>query len=123
MPASKTSDLIKLRRAEVEDTRDFNALITTLGGPTLFRAWFGQFHYGSLIEYSFYSLVADFGSETCVGFMSLNDSISSVELHAFDSVLECLTPYINCKVNLIEMLTYHGTITYSNGNSPQIRCS
>eukprot|EP01041_Mallomonas_annulata_P004244 gene4244-8440_t len=92
---------INIRRAEVEDNRDFTTLVHSLGGQTLFRAWFGQCNFVNLVEYSFFSLIAHLNdrgdADGCAGVMSLNDSINNNDLQGFEPYLEVLKSKLNCK--------------------------
>ena len=87
------------RRAEFDDVRDFNNLINGLGGQSLFRAWFGQFNYATLLEYSYLSLICHSNKDICVGFLSLNDSANSGDLQSFEPILECIKQLLPVKVD------------------------
>ena len=95
---------IKLRRGEQSDSRIFTGLINSSGGAPLFRATFGHFNFSTLLEYSYLTLIAistnDDNEETCAGFLSINDSVSSssTEQDSFDKTIEALSDYIPVKV-------------------------
>ncbi len=89
---------MKYRRADFEDGNEFNNLVRNLGGATLFRAWFGQCNFLSVVEYSSSSIIAidEEDENKAIAFLALNDSISNLELQKFP--LKSLSSVINCKV-------------------------
>jgi hypothetical protein len=98
---------MKYRRAEFEDGNEFNNLVRNLGGPTIFRAWFGQCNFLSVVEYSSTSIIAinEEDGNKALGFLALNDSISNVELQKFP--LDSLSSILNCKVSKHFILYRH----------------
>lgn len=88
-----------IRRAEVEDGREFNILINSLGGQALFRALFGQYNFTSLVEYAHLSLVAMNEEDSCVCFAAFSDgSAGTSENIPFDELILQLSSTIPCRV-------------------------
>lgn len=92
---------IVIRPAVIEDNRNFNLLIKSLGGPNLFKALFGQYNFTSLIEYAYVSMVAINENEECVGFVCFNDGIItwSDEGPSFDELIESLQQTVPCQAS------------------------
>lgn len=89
-----------IRRAEVEDGREFNALVNSLGGQALFRALFGQYNFTSLVEYSHLSLIAINEEESCVCFAAFSDGAAgTTDIVQFDELLIHLSTIIPCRVS------------------------
>lgn len=89
---------ISCRKAELEDAHTFNRLISISGGQAIFKSWFGQYNYATLIEYSYLSLIFCDGEEEPKCFMALNDSASSSDLQFYEDCLIALKDIIDCKV-------------------------
>jgi hypothetical protein len=88
-----------VRRAEIEDAREFNALVNQLGGPNVFRAQFGQYNFTSLIEYSHLALFSPTDDGSCGCFASFSDGILSVgDNLSFDQIITTLSDLIPCRV-------------------------
>jgi len=86
-----------IRKAEFEDARDFSNLVSILGGQSLFRAWFGQYSYSALLEYSLLTLIS-YQSTECLGFLCISDSANSTDLQSFEPTLEAVNELIPVKV-------------------------
>ena len=88
-----------VRRAEVEDGREFNILINSLGGQALFRALFGQYNFTSLVEYAHLSLIAMNEDDSCVCFAAFSDgSAGASDNIQFDELILQLSSIIPCRV-------------------------
>jgi hypothetical protein len=101
-----------IRRAAVEDGREFNALVNQLGGPNVFRAQFGQYNFTSLVEYSHVSLFAPTDEGSCGCFASFSDGILSVgDNLSFDEIINILNDLLPCRVcpphSLLHSLSSH----------------
>ena len=94
----------KLRNAQVGDSRAFNALLTSEGGQALFKAYFGQFSYSSLVEYGFSSLICigtaeNVEEDICSAFMAISDSISgNSDPDDVEKVIDELSSFIPLQV-------------------------
>jgi hypothetical protein len=90
---------LAIRRAEIDDVVNFNALVSSLGRVPLFRAIFGAFNYSNIVEYSHLSLIATCGSDadSAVGFVSISDS-STLDSLTFESAIVELKQYVQVEV-------------------------
>lgn len=90
---------MSIRRANIDDGREFNALVNELGGTNVFRAQFGQFNFTSLIEYAHLSLYAKADDGSCGCFAAFSDGLLSVgENVSFDDILRSLSDLVPCRV-------------------------
>lgn len=93
---------MKVRQAEINDGREFNALVNSLGGASLFRAQFGQYNFTSLIEYAHLSLLIPAEDDTCGCFATFCDGqLSMSDGPSFDDILLSLSELLPCRVNII----------------------
>jgi len=96
----------KLRIAQVSDSRAFNALLNSEGGQALYKAYFGQFSFSSLVEYSFSSLIYIGSAENveddiCSAFMAINDCVSNnSDPDDVEKVIDELSPFVPLQVIL-----------------------
>jgi hypothetical protein len=90
---------MSVRKAEISDGREFNALVNSLGGPSLFRAQFGQYNFTSLIEYAHMSLLMPAEDDTCGCFATFCDGqLNTSDGASFDDILLSLSELVPCRV-------------------------
>lgn len=92
---------MSVRKADINDGREFNALVNTLGGASLFRAQFGQYNFTSLIEYAHMSLLLPAEDGSCGGFATFCDGQLNLSDGAtFDEIIASLSELVPCRVSM-----------------------
>lgn len=71
-----------VRLAEFDDVKELNELISSTGGPSIYKATFGAFNFSYVIEHSFLSVIATADTEENemkgAGFASSNDALPAL---------------------------------------------
>ena len=71
-----------VRLAEFDDVKDLNELVSSTGGPSIYKATFGAFNFSYVIEHSFLSVIATADTEENemkgAGFASSNDALPAL---------------------------------------------
>jgi hypothetical protein len=119
---------MKVRDSTQEDAHLFNRLLNNLGGPSLYRAVFGQFNYASLVDFSHLSLIAlqtKTSEENCIGYMAINDGVLSTDSDNFEKYVAALNqmlPVTNANTLFINFWIVDDSIDQSVGVNMVSEC-